>query len=79
MKRAPVKRMSQAIALYMPAQLQMSHSANYGEPEIGTAVANVMSTIDGYNSGMGMDQMAKNIVNAIGNSAEDAGMRSQTG
>lgn len=74
MKRAPVKRMSQAIALYMPAQLQMSHKAAYGEPEIGTAVANVMSTIDGYNSGMGMDQMAKNIVSAIGNTAEDAGM-----
>ena len=73
-KRAPTKRLSQAIALYMPAQLTLNTAISYGEPEIGTAVANVMSTIDGYNSGMGMDQMAKNIVNAIGNTAEDAGM-----
>ena len=74
MKRAPVKRLTQAIALYMPAQLSLSTAISYGEPEIGTAVANVMSTIDSYNSGMGMDQMAKNIVNAIGDTAEDAGM-----
>lgn len=72
-KRAPTKRLSQAIALYMPAQLNLQTAISYGEPEIGTAVANVMSTIDGYNSGMGMDQMAKNIVNAVGNVAQDAG------
>ena len=59
----------------MPAQLTLNTAISYGEPEIGTAVANVMSTVDGYNSGMGMDQMAKNIVNAIGNTAEDAGMQ----
>lgn len=72
-KRAPTKRLSQAIALYMPAQLELQTSISYGEPEIGTAVANVMSTVDGYNSGMSMDEMAKNIVNAVGNVAQDAG------
>ena len=48
-------------------QLTLNTAISYGEPENWYSRANVMSTVDGYNSGMGMDQMAKNIVNAIGN------------
>ena len=65
-KRAPTKRLSQAIALYMPAQLEVSHSANYGEQEIGAAVATVMSTMNDAADGVSMDQLARNIVDAAG-------------
>ena len=70
-KRAPTKRLAQAIALYMPAQLQMSHSANYGEPEIGSAVARVLSAANDFNSGMKLDDLAMSIVNSAGDQLQD--------
>jgi hypothetical protein len=48
-KRAPTVRLAQAIALYMPAQISMSHSANYGEQEIGALVAGSMSVLKTLN------------------------------
>lgn len=42
-KRAPTRRLSQAIALYMPAKLALSHTANYGEQEMGAMVAGIAS------------------------------------
>jgi len=38
-KRAETKQLAQAIALYMPAKISVGHKANYGEAEIGAAVA----------------------------------------
>lgn len=60
-KRAPTKRLSQAIALYMPAQLEVSHSANYGEQEMGAAVAMAMSALQDSGEGISMDAIAKQI------------------
>jgi hypothetical protein len=38
-QRAPTKRLAQSIALYMPAQLSVGHTAKYGEAEVGAAIA----------------------------------------
>ena len=46
-KRAPTKRLSQSIALYMPAQLSVGHTAKYGEAEIGAMVAGLNAGIKG--------------------------------
>ena len=60
-KRAPTKRLSQAIALYMPAQLEVAHTANYGEQEMGAAVAMAMSALQDSGEGISMDAIAKQI------------------
>lgn len=73
-KRAPTQRLAQAIALYMPAQIQMSHSANYGEQEIGAAVATVLSGLKTINSGMSLGDMAKELGgNALAGAKAEAG------
>ena len=38
-ERAPTTRLQGSITLYMPNQLQVTHKANYGEPEMGAFVA----------------------------------------
>ena len=60
-KRAPTKRLSQAIALYMPAQLSLNHTANYGEPEIGALTAFAMSSIGTISSDVSVGEMVKKI------------------
>lgn len=57
-KRAPTVRLAQAIALYMPAQISMSHSANYGEQEIGSVVAAAMSGLKTLNKNISIGDMA---------------------
>jgi len=57
-KRAPTVRLAQAIALYMPAQISMSHSANYGEQEIGSVVAAAMSGLKTLNKDISVGDMA---------------------
>ena len=71
LKRAPTKRLSQSIALYMPAQLQMSQKAGYGEAEIGVAVANVMSAYDSVQSDASFSQLAKRFIGQGENIAKD--------
>lgn len=61
-KRAPTKRLSQAIALYMPAKLAVSHSANYGEQEMGVAVAGAVSALKTLSSDADFGEIAKTIV-----------------
>lgn len=68
-KRAPTKRLSQAIALYMPAQISVSHKANYGEQEIGALVAAAQSTLAGFNESTGFSEVAS----ALGKSTVEAG------
>ena len=71
LKKAPTKRLSQAIALYMPAQLQMSQKAGYGEAEIGTVVAHAMSAIDAVQSDASFNELAKSFVSQTGAVVED--------
>lgn len=42
MERAPTQRTLGSICLYMPAQIQVSQKANYGEAEIGLVVAGAL-------------------------------------
>ena len=60
-KRAPTKRLSQAIALYMPAKLAVSHTANYGEQEMGAVVAGAVSALGTLSSGADFGEMAKTL------------------
>ena len=74
LKDPPTQRLAQAIALYMPAQIQMSHSANYGEQEIGAAVAGVLSGLKTINSGISLGDMAKELGgNALAGAKAEAG------
>ena len=45
----------------MPAQLEVAHSANYGEQEMGAAVAMAMSALQDSGEGISMDAIAKQI------------------
>ena len=71
LKRAPTKRLSQSIALYMPAQLNMSQKAGYGEAEIGTVVAHAMSAISAVESDASFNELAKGFVKQAGPVIED--------
>tara|TARA_Y100000114_G_scaffold1975_1_gene1622 strand:+ start:175 stop:1131 length:957 start_codon:yes stop_codon:yes gene_type:complete len=46
-KRAPTKRLLESIALYMPAQVSLNQKSNYGEIEIGNAVAAALAGAKG--------------------------------
>ena len=59
--RAPTKQLAQAIALYMPSQITVSHKAKYGEIEIGAGVAAVLGTLKAINSNMDIGTLAKEI------------------
>jgi len=61
LKRAPTQRLSQAIALYMPAKLAVAHTANYGEQEIGAVVAGASSVINTLSSGASNSEIAKKL------------------
>ena len=76
-KRAPVKRLLESIALYMPAQVSLNQKSNYGEVEIGSAVAAALnaqkgaaseegffSSVGGALSGIGESMMESAVANA---------------
>lgn len=76
-KRAPTKRLLESIALYMPAQVSLNQKSNYGEIEIGSAVAAALnakkgaaseegffSTIGGALSGLGASIGESAVANA---------------
>ena len=52
--RPGTKRLEQAICLYMPASLEVTHKANYGEAEIGLIAAAALGTLKGF-GGAGFD------------------------
>ena len=66
-KRAPTKRLAQAIALYMPAQISLQHQANYGEAEIGALVAGLGASVANFANTNDTD----GIMDAIKRSAGD--------
>ena len=74
-KRAPTQRLSQAIALYMPAQISVSHKANYGEQEIGALVAAASSALKTINENTSMGDIAKKLgADALSEGGEALGL-----
>ena len=75
--RAPTSRTLGSITLYMPAQIQVSQKANYGEAEIGLAVAAALGTgkmfTEGFNFGDFASNVGKEGAQAIANTLEGAG------
>ena len=69
-QRAPTTRASGSITLYMPAQIQVSQKANYGEAEIGLLVAGAIGSYKGVAGGL------KNIdVSQVGQTLKDEGLK----
>jgi len=74
-KRAPTKRLAQAIALYMPAQISLQHQANYGEAEIGALVAGGMNALNTMSKGLSMTDAALKIgKEGLGNAGDALGL-----
>ena len=74
-KRAPTKRLAQAIALYMPAQIELQHQANYGEAEIGALVAGGMNALNTMSEGLSMTDAALKIgKEGLGNAGDALGL-----
>ena len=68
-KRAPTKRLAQSIALYMPAQLSVGHTAKYGEAEIGAMVAGINAGIKGIKDD---DTSVGDLAKSLGNESAKA-------
>jgi hypothetical protein len=74
-KRAPTKRLAQAIALYMPAQIELEHQANFGEAEIGALVAGGMNALNTMSKGLSMTDAALKIgKEGLGNAGDALGL-----
>mgnify|MGYP005673731841 FL=1 len=74
-KRAPTKRLAQAIALYMPAQIELEHQANFGEAEIGALVAGGMNALNTMSEGLSMTDAALKIgKEGLGNAGDALGL-----
>ena len=74
-KRAPTQRLQQAIALYMPAQLSLSHKANYGDAEIGALIAGGAAALGEMGKGRSLMETAKSIgAGALDNAADAVGL-----
>jgi len=69
-KRAPTKRLAQSIALYMPAQLSVGHTAKYGETEVGAAIAGAGALLKGITD---KDTSAGDLKTSFMNEAKKAG------
>lgn len=65
--RPPTRRLGSTICLYMPASLEVSHKANYGESEIGFAVAAALGSAKALGTS-GFD--ALDVMNAAGDGLE---------
>ena len=61
--RAGTRRAVATIALYMPNTVEVTHKANYGEAEIGLAVAGVLGALRGSADGFDTDQLLQNAKN----------------
>jgi len=68
-KRAPTKRLAQSIALYMPAQLSVGHTAKYGEAEMGAIVAGLNAGIKGIKDD---DTSVGDLAKSLGNETAKA-------
>ena len=61
--RPATKRAVATIALYMPNTVEVTHKANYGEAEIGLAVAGVLGALRGSAEGFDTGQLLQNAQN----------------
>ena len=64
-KRAPTKRLSSSICMYMPATVGASQNSKYGEVEIGAAVATALAAYKGYQDGTGLFGTAESIMQSM--------------
>jgi hypothetical protein len=65
-QRAPTKRLAQSIALYMPAQLSVGHTAKYGEAEVGAAIAGANALFKGIaNKDISTGDKKSNFMNEV--------------
>ena len=72
-KRAPTKRISSSIALYMPAQVSLSQDAKYGEVEIGASTAAAIAAYKGYQDAGNFSASAVSAMGAFGEVAKESG------
>lgn len=72
--RAPTRRLSGHITLYMPNQLQVSHKANYGEAEMGFAIAAGMAAVKGM-----QDMDMNNFASKLASGASTVGQAAANG
>mgnify|MGYP003128445770 CR=1 FL=1 len=72
-KRAPTKRISSSIALYMPAQVSLSQDAKYGEVEIGAATAAAIAAYKGFQDRGDFSASAVSAMGALGDVAMESG------
>lgn len=72
-KRAPTKRISGSIALYMPAQVSLSQDAKYGEVEIGAATAAAIAAYKGFQDSGDFSAGAVSAMGAFGDVAAETG------
>lgn len=66
--RAPTRKLGTSICLYMPASLEVSHKANYGEAEIGlVAAANLsdLSNLSNFDANTVLDNFKNEAKNAL--------------
>ena len=64
-KRAPTKRLSSSICMYMPATVSAQQNSKYGEHEIGGAVAAALAAYKGFEEGSGVFGTAESMYNAL--------------
>ena len=64
--RAGTRNAVATIALYMPNTVEVTHKANYGEAEIGLAVAGVLGALRGSAEGFDTDQLIQSVKNEAG-------------
>ena len=72
-KRAPTKRISSSIALYMPAQVSLQQDAKYGEVEIGASTAAAIAAYKGFQDGGDFSSSAISAMGAFGDVAAESG------
>ena len=70
-KRAPTKRISSSIALYMPAQVSLQQDAKYGEVEIGAATATAIAAYKGFQDQGDFSANAVSSMGAFGEVAKE--------
>lgn len=71
-KRAPTKRLLESIALYMPAQVALNQKSNYGEIEIGSAVAAALNAQKGAASEEGFFNSVGGALSGLGDAAAES-------
>ena len=64
MKKLPTKKMSVAIALYMPPSLKVQYAADYGEEEIGIVAETGGAVIEAFMTGTASKQTALDMLGA---------------